>query len=128
MPRFSAVFALTLALAASAKAADMPDYFAPRAGMDADTALYLDAWSGKSLDALRARLNASPAPANAADGWSLLCDSDYHAGAYAQAIADCQKAAALDPQGGAGNALAIVQLLVNEAPPRASGFAKVPVT
>jgi hypothetical protein len=129
VPRFLFVLlALLPLLATPARAGDAADYFAPRAGMDVDTALYLDAWSGKSIEALRARLNKSPAPANAADGWSLLCDFEWHSGDYARATPDCEKAVALDPKGDDANTLAIVQLVANEPAPRAFGFAKVPMS
>jgi hypothetical protein len=123
-------FALCVLLALPAHAANMPDYFAPRASLEADTALYLGAWSGRSesVEALRARLRRSPAPANAADGWSFLCAFEYHTGAYKQALADCAQAIALDPQGGDANTLAIVKLVAEEPAPRASGSARVPVT
>ncbi|HEY8948069.1 MAG TPA: retropepsin-like aspartic protease [Rhizomicrobium sp.] len=122
-------FALFSLLAAPAFAAS-PDFFAPRAGMDADTALYLDAWSGRAdvVERLRARLNETPAPANAADGWSFLCNFEYHSALYTKAIPDCEKAIALDPNGGDANTLAIVKLVADQPSPRAYGSARVPVT
>lgn len=130
MTRFACLsFALSL-LAAPAFAAQTPDFFAPRAGLDADTALYLDAWSGRAdvVERLRARLRETPAPANAADGWSFLCNFEYHAAQYAKAIPDCEKAIALNPDGGDANTLAIVKLVADQPPPRAYGSARVPVT
>jgi len=121
--------ALFSLLAAPAFAAS-PDVFAPRADMDADTALYLDAWSGRAdvIERLRTRLTETPAPANAADGWSFLCNFEYHAAQYAKAIPDCEKAIALDPNGGDANTLAIVKLVAGQPAPRAYGSARVPVT
>lgn len=130
MTRFACLsFALSL-LAAPAFAAQTPDFFAPRAGLDADTALYFDAWSGRAdvVERLRARLRETPAPANAADGWSFLCNFEYHAAQYAKAIPDCEKAIALNPDGGDANTLAIVKLVADQPPPRAYGSARVPVT
>lgn len=130
MTRFACLsFALSL-LAAPAFAAQTPDFFAPRAGLDADTALYLDAWSGRAdvVERLRARLRETPAPANAADGWSFLCNFEYHAAQYAKAIPDCERAIALNPDGGDANTLAIVKLVADQPPPRAYGSARVPVT
>jgi hypothetical protein len=130
MTRFACLsFALSL-LAAPAFAAQTPDFFAPRAGLDADTALYLDAWSGRAdvVERLRARLRETPAPANAADGWSFLCNFEYHTAQYAKAIPDCEKAIALNPDGGDANTLAIVKLVADQPPPRAYGSARVPVT
>ena len=48
--------------------------------MDADTALYLNARSGdaNAVERLRARLNQTPAPANAYEGWSFLCSFEDH--------------------------------------------------
>lgn len=130
MTRFACLsFALSL-LAAPAFAVQTPDFFAPRAGLDADTALYLDAWSGRAdvVERLRARLRETPAPANAADGWSFLCNFEYHAAQYAKAIPDCEKAIVLNPDGGDANTLAIVKLVADQPPPRAYGSARVPVT
>ena len=111
--------------------AQAPDFFSPRAGLDADTALYLDAWSGdaNAVERLRARLNRTPAPATAYDDWSFLCSFEYHAAAqYAKAVADCEKAIALNPKGGDANTLAIVKLVEHQPVPRAYGSARVPVT
>lgn len=117
-------------LTTPAFAAETPDFYAPRAGLDADTALYLDAWSGdaNAVERLRTRLNQTPGLANAADGWSFLCNFEYHAAQYAKAIPDCEKAIALDPNGGDANTLAIVKLVADQPPPRATGSARVPVT
>lgn len=122
-------FALLSLLAAPAFAAS-PDFFAPRASMDADTALYLDAWSGdaNTIERLRMRLNQTPAPANASDGWSFLCNFEYHSAQYAKAVPDCEKAIGLDPNGGDANTLAIVKLVAGQPAPRAYGSARVPVT
>src|SRR5690242_17643460 len=60
MTRLTHLFAAFLSLMAMpAFAGTSPDFFGPRAGLDADTALYLDAWSGRDdrVEALRARLN-----------------------------------------------------------------------
>jgi hypothetical protein len=132
MHKFSSllvVFAL-VAVNAPVRAASKPDLFASRAGMDADTALYLDAWSGhpKAVEKLRTRLSRKPAPANAYDDWSFLCDFDFHSARYAQAIPECEKAIALNPKGGDANTLAIVKLVVGQPTPRAHGSARVPVT
>lgn len=132
MHRFASlivVFALWTVVA-PARAAEKPDYFAPRAGMDADTALYLDAWSGDAdaVEGLRARLSRTPAPANAYADWSYLCDFEFHAAQYARAIPDCEKAIALNPEGGDANTLAIAKLVVGQPAPRVRGSARVPVT
>jgi hypothetical protein len=130
MTRFACLsFALLGLLAAPAFAAS-PDFFAPRAGMDANTALYLDAWSGdaNAVERLRVRLNQSPAPANAYDGRSFLCNFEYHTAQYAKAVADCEKAVALNADGGDANTLAIVKLVAGQPAPRAYGSARVPVT
>jgi hypothetical protein len=109
--------------------AETPEYYAPRAHLDADTALLLDAASGNdaAVDRLRARLRAMPAPANAADGWSFLCSFDYHIGRYEQALTDCDDAVAADPDGGSADTLAIVKLLAREPATRVQGSARVPV-
>lgn len=106
-----------------------PDFFAPRAGMDADTALYLDAWTGdaNAVERLRTRLSQMPAPANAYDEWSYICDFENHTAQYAKAVADCTKAVALNPHGGEADTLVIVKLLQHQPPPRAYGSARVPV-
>jgi hypothetical protein len=98
--------------------------------MDANTALYLDAWSGdaNAVERLRVRLNQSPAPANAYDGRSFLCNFEYHTAQYAKAVADCEKAVALNADGGDANTLAIVKLVAGQPAPRAYGSARVPVT
>ena len=127
----TALFAALLAFASVASAqAEAPDYFAPRTAMDADAARLLDAWSGQRdvVEGLRARLAQSPSPANAYDGWSFLCGFEYHTGAYTRAIPDCEKAIALNPDGGDTNTLAIVKLVADQLPPRAYGSARVPVT
>lgn len=120
---------LTL-LATPVRAAETPDFYAPRAGLDADTALYLDAWSGdaNAVERLRARLSQTPAPANAYEGWSFLCNFEYHSAQYAKAIPDCEKAIALNADGGDANTLAIVTLVAGQPAPRAYGSARVPVT
>ena len=131
MSRCASFFAsLLMLLAAPAQAAEAPDYFAPRTRLDADTMLVLDAWSGQhdAVEALRRHLHEKPAPANAADGWSFLCNFEYHTGAYAKAIGDCEKAIALEPDGGDANTLAIVKLVADQPLPRAYGSARVPVT
>jgi len=112
------------------KGADRNDFFTPRTGMDADTALYLDAWSGRAsaVERLRARLNQMPAPANAYDDWSFLCHFEFHNAQYARAIPDCEKAIALNADGGDANTLAIVKLVAGQPSPRAYGSARVPVT
>jgi len=126
---FIVVFAL-LTVVAPARATNKPDYFTPRAGMDADTALYLDAWSGdaNTVERLRTRLSQMPTPKNAYDDWSYLCDFEFHAAQYAKAIPDCEKAIALNPKGGEANTLVIAKLLIHQPPPRAHGSARVPVT
>lgn len=118
------------AVVAPARAADKPDFFAPRAGMDADTALYLDAWTGdaNAVERLRTRLSQVPAPANAYDDWSYLCDFENHTAQYTKAIADCKKAIALNSGGGEAETLVIVKLLQHQPPPHAYGSARVPVT
>lgn len=129
MTRFVAAF-LALIVASPACAADVPDYFAPRTGMDAETALYLDAWSGHAaaIDALRARLKADPAPANAADGWSFFCKSAFHTGDYITGLQDCTNAVQSDPNGGDSQTLADMKLLKGQPAMRAYGFARVPVS
>jgi hypothetical protein len=109
--------------------ADTPDFYAPRVGLDADTALLLDAWSGRAetVAALRNRLAQSPPPANAGDAWSFLCTFSYHTGHYIQSVSDCEKAAATDPQGGNPDTLAIVKLLAHEPSIRVRGAARVPM-
>ena len=106
-----------------------PDYYAPRAGLGRDTVLLLDASSGRAEDitALRARLAATPLPANAGDAWSFLCKFGLHTSDYAQALSDCEKAAATDPQGGNPDALAIVKLLAHEPRVRVHGTARVAI-
>jgi hypothetical protein len=131
MTRLTRLFAAFLSLlAVPAFAGTTPDFFGPRAGLDADTALYLDAWSGRGdrVEALRARLNQMPAPANAYDGWSFLCNFEYHTAQYAKAVPDCEKAIALNPNGGDANTLAIVKLVADQPLPQAYGSARVPVT
>jgi hypothetical protein len=131
MSKFASVLVLlALATMGQTRAAERPDFFAPRAGMDADAVLYLDAWSGnaKAVDKLRTRLNRKPAPANAYDDWSFLCDFDFHAARYAKAIPECKKAIALNPKGDDANTLAIVKLLAGQPAPRAHGSARAPVT
>jgi hypothetical protein len=127
--RFCLAVVCLLTLAAPA-AAGTPDFFTSRMGLEADTALYLDAWWGdaNTIERLRARLNQSPAPTNAYDGWSLLCGFEYHTAQYAKAVPDCEKAIALNPDGGDANTLAIVKLVADQPPPRAYGSARVPVT
>lgn len=124
------VFSLWVVVVAPAHATDGPDFFAPRAGMDADTALYLDAWTGdaSAVEKLRTRLSQVPAPANAHDDWSYLCDFEAHTAQYAKAIPDCEKAIALNPQGGDANTLAIVKLVAGQPAARVRGSARVPVT
>src|SRR5690348_2180152 len=126
----SFLFLSVMAATAPALAADKPDFFAPRAGMKPDAALYLDAWSGnaKAVEKLRDRLSHKPAPANVYDGWSFLCDFDFHAARYAKAIPECEKAIALNPKGDDANTLAIAKLLAGQPAPRAHGSARVPVT
>jgi len=128
MSRFASVLLLLTLMTAPVQASDTPDYFAPRTGLAPDSALALDAWSGHgdAVEALRARL--AQTPANAADGWSFLCNFEYHIGDYAKAMRDCGKAIALNPQGGDANTLAIVKLVADQSPPRAYGSARVPVT
>jgi hypothetical protein len=124
----AAAIALVL-LAAIPANAGAPDFYAPRAGLDRDTALLLDASSGRAeaIDALRARLNRKPAPANAGDAWSFLCKLDYHAGRYAQAVGDCEQGVTIDPQGGDVNNLAMVKRLAHEPAIRVRGSARVPI-
>jgi hypothetical protein len=122
---------LALSLAASVQAAPLPpDYYAPRTGLDADHALLVDVWSGKpeTIAALRHHLEATPAPAIAADGWSFLCDFDYHSGLYAQGETDCHKAIAANPSGGDANTLAIIDRVKSLPPPSSSGSARVALT
>lgn len=97
--------------------------------MDADTALYLDAWSGhaSAVERLRARLHQIPAPEHAYEGWSFFCELEFHSGKYGRAIPDCEKAIALNPQGGDASTLLMVRLLAHQPPPRAQGSARVPV-
>jgi gag-polyprotein putative aspartyl protease len=115
-------------LVCHAARADTPDYYSPRARLDADSALLLDAASGNDavIDRLRARLRAMPEPANAADGWSFLCSFDYHTGRYEQALSDCADATAADPNGSA-DTFAIVKLVAREPTPRVQGSARVPI-
>lgn len=124
------VASVMCAMFAQARAVEKPDFFAPRAGMDADTALYLDAWSGnaKTVDKLRSRVERKPAPANAYDDWSFLCDFDFHTAHYAKAIPECEKAIALNPKGGDANTLAIVKVMAGQPPPSTHGSARVTVT
>jgi hypothetical protein len=107
-----------------------PDFYAPRAGLDANRALLLDAWSGnaEAIAALRHRLEATPPPVIAADGWSFLCNFDYHSALYAQAETDCAKAITADPDGGDANTLAIVDRVKSLPSPSTSGSARVPLT
>ncbi|MGN6149650.1 MAG: retropepsin-like aspartic protease [Rhizomicrobium sp.] len=131
MTRLTRLFAAFFSLVAMpAFAATTPDFFSPRAGLDADTALYLDAWSGRGdrVEALRARLNQVTAPANAYDGWSFLCNFEYHTAQYAKAVPDCEKAIALNADGGDANTLANMKLVADQPPPQAYGAARVPVT
>jgi hypothetical protein len=130
MPMLRTASAALLILLIAARAdADAPDFYAPRAGLDRDTALLLDAWSGNAntVEKLRARLGETRAPANAGGAWSFLCTFSYHTGHYAQAVSDCEKAAATDPQGGNPDTLAIVKLLAREPSIRVRGTAHVPV-
>ena len=56
-----ALFAALAIFAPLAQAAEAPGYYASRAGLDADHALLMDAWSGKpeTIDRLRARLETT---------------------------------------------------------------------
>ncbi|MDE1940300.1 MAG: retroviral-like aspartic protease family protein [Alphaproteobacteria bacterium] len=130
MHRFASFVVALAVLTGPARAARTPDFFAPRAGMNADTALYLDAWSGQktAVERLRARLKRAPAPTNAYDDRSFLCDFEYHTAQYARSIADCKKAIALNAHGGDANTLAIVKLVADQPLPRAHGSARLPVT
>jgi aspartyl protease len=107
-----------------------PDAYAPRDGMEADTVLYLDAWSGapSALERVRARLARAPEPVNVYDDWALLCHFDYHHGKYRDAIRDCGQAIAFNPQGDDASTLSIAKLLVHAPAPRVSGAGEVPVT
>lgn len=130
MHKFAGLFVvLALGVVIAPARAAKPDFFAPRAGMDADTALYLDAWTGDAnpVERLRARLSQTPLPANANDDWSYLCDFENHAAQYAKAVADCKKAVALNPHGGEADTLVIVKLLQHQPTPHAYGSARVPV-
>lgn len=130
MHKFAGLFVvLALGVVIAPARAAKPDFFAPRAGMDADTALYLDAWTGdaNAVGRLRARLSQTPLPANANDDWSYLCDFENHAAQYAKAVADCKKAVALNPHGGEADTLVIVKLLQHQPTPHAYGSARVPV-
>ena len=130
MHKFADLFVvLALGVVIAPARAAKPDFFAPRAGMDADTALYLDAWTGdaNAVERLRARLSQTPLPADAYDDWSYLCDFENHAAQYAKAVADCKKAVALNPHGGEADTLVIVKLLQHQPTPHASGSARVPV-
>ena len=130
MHRLVLLFDVLLLLpAAPAVAAKTPDYFAPRPGLDSDTALYLDARSGdaNAIAKLRLRLNRLPAPANAYDGWSFLCSFGFHRAHYAEAAADCARAIALDPAGSDAETLGRVRLLEHQPAPRAEGSAVVAV-
>jgi hypothetical protein len=106
------------------------DFFALHTGLDPDTVRYIKAWSGdpNAVESLRARLSQVPPPANALDGWSLLCKFGFRTGNYAQAIHDCSKAVELDPKGGDADTLAKVKLLEHQPAPRAYGSARVPVS
>jgi|HubBroStandDraft_2_1064218.scaffolds.fasta_scaffold23888_2 hypothetical protein len=130
LTRSALLLTVILALSATSAYPGTPDFFAPRAGIDRDTALLLDAASGREGAAgrLRARLGRKPAPANAYEDWSFLCGLESHSGHYARAIADCEKAVALNPQGGDASTLTIARLLAHQPPPRANGSARVPVT
>jgi len=128
MHKFAGLFVvLALGVVIAPARAAKPDFFAPRAGMDADTALYLDAWTGdaNAVERLRARLSQTPLPANANDDWSYLCDFENHAAQYAKAVADCKKAVALNPHGGEADTLVIVKLLQHQPTPHAYGSARV---
>ncbi len=128
--RFVPLVAALAMLSSFARAAEPPDYYAPRAGLDPDQALLLDAWSGKAeaVDRLRARLQATPAPSIAADGWSFLCKFEEQSGRYAQSASACRKAVAADPSSGDADTLVLVERLAGLPPPRSYGTARVPVT
>lgn len=126
------VFALIaiLLLASPVLGSALPDFYGPRAGVDADTTVYLDALSGSvpGIARLRARLERTPTPKHAADGWSFLCKFDLHIGGYATAIDDCKRAVRLDPAGGDAQTLAIAELLAGKPAPSFHGSARVPVS
>jgi len=120
---------LTLGLAvASARAAEDP-YAERAAGVHGDEALWLDVVFGEpgAADRLRARLTgASPSSSDfAARAWPLVCEHDYHASRYPEAVADCTRAAAV---GSDAHVLEIVQLLAGQPPVRAEGSARVALT
>jgi hypothetical protein len=121
---------LLLGILITPAVAETPDFFAPRTGLDADTVLYLNAWSGstEAIERLRARLEQMPPPADAYSDWSFLCAFDLHLAQYAKAVPACEKAVALNPKGDDANTLAIARLLVGQPAPRAHGSARLPVT
>jgi len=130
MSRSSFFVHVALALLAAPALGGTVDFFSAREVMDADTALYLDAWSGHpgDVERVRARLSQTPAPANAYEDWSLLCHFEFYGGQYLRAIPDCEKAVATKPEGDAPDTLVIVKLLAHEPRLRAKGSARVPVT
>jgi len=120
------VLAVALGLAAApARAAEDP-YAERAAGVHGDEALWLDVVFGETgaADRLRARLNTEPAPsaAFAARAWPLVCEHDYHASRYPEAVADCTRAAAV---GSDAHVLEIVDLLAGQPPVQAEGSARV---
>jgi hypothetical protein len=130
MSRSTGVFSVAMMLLAAPALGGTPDFFVSREGMDADTATYLDAWSGRpgDVERVRARLKQMPGPANVYEDWSFLCHFEFHTAQYVRAIPDCEKAIAINPEGGDADTLAIVRLLAHQPRPRVQGSARVPVS
>lgn len=125
---FGLAAVLAIGLSAPARAAEDP--YAERArGVRGDEALWLDVVFGEAgaADRLRARLTAAPVPADdfAARAWPLVCEHDYHASRYRDAVADCTRAAAL---GADAHVLEIVALLADQPSVQAEGSARVALT
>ena len=123
MKRLSgALAALLLALATPALA---DDPYGADATATGDARLMADVIFGRAgaIDRLRARLHQADASADLqTDGWSTLCEHDYHVGDYALGARECDQAAA---RGTDANTAKIVHLLGAEPAPRAEGSARV---
>jgi hypothetical protein len=123
--RCGALAALLL-LTATPALADDP--YAADGAATGDGRLTADVIFGRTgaIERLRARLHQADASADLqTDGWSTLCEHDYHVGDYALGAKECDQAAA---RGTDANTAKIVRLLAAEPAPRAEGSARVPLS
>lgn len=116
---------LLLAVAFPALAGDP---YTADASATGDERLMADVIFGRTgaIDRLRARLHQTEVGTDLqTDGWSTLCEHDYHVGDYALGAKECDQAAA---RGTDASTAKIVRLLASEPGPRAEGFARVPLS